>query len=91
MGVAHCCAVARGHTVETKLLLALAGVLVTLVLAQPCEGTAPGNSPLDRQGEGQWRGKCLGLGGLWLHRTLSPLPSEQLLPGQWRPQSFRDV
>ncbi|XP_032946415.1 eosinophil peroxidase [Rhinolophus ferrumequinum] len=41
MGVAHCCAVARGHTVEMKLLLALAGVLVTLILAQPCEGTAP--------------------------------------------------
>lgn len=54
---------------EMKLLLALAGVLVTLILAQPCEGTVPGNSPLDRQGEGQWRGKYLGVGGLWLHWT----------------------
>lgn len=69
MGVAPCCAVARSHTVEMKLLLALAGVLVTLILAQPCEGTVPGNSPLDRQGEGQWRGKYLGVGGLWLHWT----------------------
>lgn len=33
-------------------------------------------------------GKCLGLGALWLHWTLSPLPSEQLPPGQWRPRFF---
>ncbi|XP_036925668.1 eosinophil peroxidase [Sturnira hondurensis] len=41
MGVAHCPTVAGGLIVEMKLLLALAGVLATLILAQPCEGTAP--------------------------------------------------
>ncbi|XP_016066179.1 PREDICTED: eosinophil peroxidase [Miniopterus natalensis] len=44
MGVAHvtrCPAVAGGLLMKTKLLLALAGVVVTLVLAQPCVGTAP--------------------------------------------------
>lgn len=33
-------------------------------------------------------GKCLGLGALWPPWTLSPLPSEQLPPGQWRPRFF---
>lgn len=33
-------------------------------------------------------GELLGAGGLWLPWTLSPLPSEQLPPGLWRPQSF---
>ncbi|XP_024429014.3 eosinophil peroxidase [Desmodus rotundus] len=41
IGVAHCPTVAGGLIVEMKLLLALAGVVATLVLAQPCEGTAP--------------------------------------------------
>lgn len=59
--------VAQGLTVERKLLLALAGLVLTLVLAQPCEGTTPGNSPLDSPGEGQWRGNCLGLGGCGSH------------------------
>lgn len=58
MDVACCPTVARGLIVEMKLLLALTGVLVTLILAQPCEGTASGNSPLDRQGEEQWRGNA---------------------------------
>lgn len=81
VGVTYCPTVARGLIVEIKLLLAPAGVLVTLILAQPCEGTAPGKSPLGKQGEGQWRGKCLGLGRLWFHWTLSPFPSEQLPQG----------
>lgn len=62
VGVARGLAVAGGLIVEMKLLLAVAGVVATLVLAQPCEGTAPGNSRLDSQGRGQWRGSCSGLG-----------------------------
>ncbi|CAK6438013.1 unnamed protein product [Pipistrellus nathusii] len=38
---ARCPAVAQGLTAERKLLLALAGLVLTLVLAQPCEATAP--------------------------------------------------
>lgn len=60
-----------------KLLLALVGLLDTLILARLSEGTTPGNSPLDSQGGGQWRGKHLGLRDLWLPWTLSLLPSEQ--------------
>ncbi|KAM7069260.1 eosinophil peroxidase isoform 2-T2 [Molossus nigricans] len=41
VGVAHGPTVAGGLIVEMKLLLAMAGVVTTLVLAQPCEGTAP--------------------------------------------------
>lgn len=65
--VAGCPAVPQGLTVERKLLLALAGLILTLILAQPCEGATPGNSPLDRPEEGQWRGNCLGLGGCGSH------------------------
>ncbi|XP_045443283.1 eosinophil peroxidase [Pipistrellus kuhlii] len=38
---ARCPAVAQGLTVERKLLLALAGLVLTLVLAPPCEAIAP--------------------------------------------------
>lgn len=79
MSVPHCPAVAGHLIVEMRLLLALAGVLVTLVLAQPCEATAPGN---DKE-----KGSRGGPGGLWFHWTLSPLPSEQPPPEQWRPRS----
>ncbi|XP_006924932.1 eosinophil peroxidase [Pteropus alecto] len=41
MSVPHCPAVAGCLIVEMRLFLALAGVLVTLALAQPCEATAP--------------------------------------------------
>lgn len=58
-----CPTAARGLTAEMKLFLALAGVLATLILAPPCEGTGPGNIPLDSRGGGQWRRRCLGLGG----------------------------
>lgn len=53
-----CPTVARGLIVEMQRLLALTGVLVTLILVQPCEGTASGNSPVNRQGEEQWRGNA---------------------------------
>lgn len=56
--------VAQRLTAERKLLLALAGLILTLVLAQPCEGTTPGNSPLDSPRKGRWRGNCLGLGAV---------------------------
>lgn len=82
VGVARGLTAAGGPIVETKLLLAMAGVVATLILAQPCDGTAPGNSPLDSQGEGRWRGSCLGLGDLWLPRTLSPLPLSSFPPGR---------
>lgn len=78
-----------GLTAEMKLLLALEGALATLILAWSCEGTAPGKSPLDSQGGGQWRGSTWVWGNLWLPWTLSPIPSKQLRPGLWRPQSFR--
>ncbi|XP_037019646.2 eosinophil peroxidase [Artibeus jamaicensis] len=41
MSVVRCPTVAGGLIVEMKLLLALAGVVATLILAQLCEGTAP--------------------------------------------------
>lgn len=87
IGVAHCPTVAGGLIVEMKLLLALAGVVATLVLAQPCEGTAPGNlRQLRRAMEGEVLGSRV---GGWLSWTLSPCPSEQLPPRQWRHRSFR--
>ncbi|KAM5214554.1 LOW QUALITY PROTEIN: eosinophil peroxidase [Hipposideros larvatus] len=41
VGVTYCPTVASGLIVEITLLLSPAAVLVTLVLAQPCEGPAP--------------------------------------------------
>lgn len=65
-----------GLTAERKLFLALAGVLATLILAQPREGTVPGDIPLHSQGGGQRRGKCLGLG-----EPVAPLDLES--PSLW--------
>lgn len=67
VGVARCPTVAGGLIVEMELLLALAGVIGTLVLAQPCEGTAPGN--LGQLRRRAMKGQCLGLvgGGIGSH------------------------
>lgn len=54
--VACCPAVAQGLAVERKLLLALAGLVLTLILAQPCEGAVPGNGPLDSPEKGNGGG-----------------------------------
>lgn len=73
---------------KMKLFLALAGVLATLILAPLCEGTGAGNIPLDSQGGGQWRGRCLGLGKPMAPLDSEPPPFEQPPLGQWRPRSF---
>lgn len=53
---------------KMQLLLALAGVLATFILIQPCEGTIPGNSTWTAKEEGRSKGRAiggedLGLGG----------------------------
>lgn len=62
VGVNPLLTVAGGLTAEMELFLAPAGVLATLALAPPWEGTGPGNIPLSSQGGVRRRGKFLGLG-----------------------------